>query len=190
MIIFNVMIIVLLVFAIILLSGVKIMFNCKYFQLLISILVMYAPIVSFKKGYELGEIGRSDEIMLIIVCLILIGLIIWGYRRNKSIYSIHNVKQKDVMNIIEKYLLRKNIKHEIRDEEIYFPDGNNVVFVRGIMETSLDCREIKNEDFCEELVNEVRAGIKEIKERYFPYEGVFYIVFAVFLYWINLTFLK
>ena len=57
------------------------------------------------------------------------------------------------------------------------------------METTLDCREIKNTDFCNEIVDEVKMGIKEIKQRYFSIEGMFYLVLTLFFFWIRVNFL-
>ena len=188
MIIFDLMIVALFIMSVILLSGIKIMFNSKYFQLIIAIFIMYTPISELIEGYKLKYIDINSIIIINIIPLL---IVIWGYRRNKYIYSIHNVKEDDVMNIIEKYLERKNIKYEVRGEEIYFPDICKTIFVRSsIMEITLDCRDIKYVDFYNELVEEVRAGIKEIKQRHFSMEGVFYLIFTVFFYWIRVTFLK
>ena len=185
-IIFDLMIVALFIMSVILLSGVKIMFNSKYFQLIIAIFIMYTPISELIEGYKLRYIDINS---IIIISIIFLLIVIGGYRRNKYIYSIHNVKEDDVMNIIEKYLERKNIKYEVRSEEIYFPHICKTIFVRSSMEITLDCRDIKYVDFYNELVEEVRCGIKEIKQRHFSIEGVFYLIFTVFFYWIRVTFL-
>lgn len=187
MIIFDLMIVALFIMSVILLSGVKIMFNSKYFQLIIAIFIMYTPISELTEGYKLKY---TDINSIIIISIIFLLIVIWGYRRNKYIYSIHNVKEDDVMNTIEKYLERKNIKYEVRGEEIYFPDICKTIFVRSSIEITLDCRNIKYMDFYNELVKEVRAGIKQIKQRHFSMEGIFYLIFTVFFYWIRVTFLK
>ena len=187
MIIFDLMIVALFIMSVILLSGIKIMFNSKYFQLIIAIFIMYIPIAELIEGYKQNYIDINSIIIINIVPLL---IVICGYRINRYIYSIHNVKEDDVMNIIEKYLERKNIKYEVRSEEIYFPDICKTMFVRSSMEITLDCRDIKCVDFYNELVEEVRAGIKEIKQRHFSMEGVFYLIFTVFFYWIRVTFLK
>lgn len=187
MIIFDLMIVALFIMSVILLSGVKIMFNSKYFQLIIAIFIMYTPISELIEGYKLKYIDINSIIIINIIPLL---IVIWGYRRNKYIYSIHNVKEDDVMNIIEKYLERKNIKYEVRGEEIYFPDICKTIFVRSSIEITLDCRDIKYMDFYNELVDEVRAAIKEVKKRHFSMEGVFYLIFTLFFYWIRVTFLK
>ena len=187
MIIFDLMIVALFIMSVILLSGVKIMFNSKYFQLIIPIFIMYTPISELIEGYKQNYIDINSVIIISIIFLL---IVIWGYRRNKYIYSIHNVKEDDVMNIIEKYLERKNIKYEVRGEEIYFPDICKTIFVRSSIEITLDCRDIKYMDFYNELVEEVRAAIKEVKKRHFSMEGVFYLIFTLFFYWIRVTFLK
>lgn len=187
MIIFDLMIVALFIMSVILLSGIKIMFNSKYFQLIIAIFIMYTPISELIEGYKLKYIDINSIIIINIIPLL---IVIWGYRRNKYIYSIHNVKEDDVMNIIEKYLERKNIKYEVRSEEIYFPDICKTIFVRSSIEITLDCRDIKYMDFYNELVEEVRAAIKEVKKRHFSMEGVFYLIFTLFFYWIRVTFLK
>lgn len=56
------------------------------------------------------------------------------------------------------------------------------------MEITLDCREIKNTDFCNEIVDEVKMGIKEIKQRYFSIEGMFYLVLTLFFFGLELIF--
>ena len=50
MIIFDLMIVALFIMSVILLSGVKIMFNSKYFQLIIAIFIMYTPISELIEG--------------------------------------------------------------------------------------------------------------------------------------------
>ena len=185
MIIFNLMLVAWFVFTVILLSGVKIMYNFKYFQLVLTIFVMYTPISMLIEGYKLGELSFN---YVMIVTLILLIFAIWIYRRRTHLYSIHNVKENDVINIIEKYLERKNIKYETRSEEIYFPEIQKTVFVRHVMQTTLECREIKDTDFYNELVYSVRVGIKEIKTRYFSIEGLFNLVFVLFFCWIRFTF--
>ena len=187
MIIFDLMIVALFIMSVILLSGVKIMFNSKYFQLIIPIFIMYTPISELIEGYKQNYIDINSIIIINIVPLL---IVICGYRINRYIYSIHNVKEDDVMNIIEKYLERKNIKYEVRGEEIYLPDICKTIFVRSSMEITLNCRDIKYVDFYNELVEEVRAGIKGIKQRHFSMEGIFYLIFTVFFYWIRVTFLK
>lgn len=187
MIIINLMITAWFIFTCILLSGVKIMYNPKYFQLIIAIFVMYMPISSLIEGYKLGEIGINFVMIMSVIILL---AIIWSYKRSKHMYFIHNVKENDVINIIEKYLERKNIKYEVRNEEIYFPDLYKTIFVRHLMQTTLDCKGIKDADFYNELINSVRIGIKEIKQRYFSMEGLFNLVFVLFFCWIGFTFLK
>lgn len=179
MLVINLMIIVLLIYSIVLLSGVKIMFNRRYIQLIISIFIMYNPISSLIEGYKLGYTVISS---IIIVTILFLLLFIWGYRRNKYMYLIHNVKKSDVVNIIEKYLETKNIKYEVKDEEIYLPELYKSIFVKGLTGIHLDCIEIKDFDFYNELIDNVKTCIKEIKQRYFSIEGIFYLIFAVSLY--------
>ena len=186
MIVFNLMFVAWFVFIVILLSGVKIMYNLKYFQLVLTVFVMYTPISMLIEGYKLGEYGFN---FTMIVSLILLVFTIWIYRRRTHLYSIHNVKESDVINIIERYLERQNIKYEIRSEEIYFPEIQKTVFVRHVMQTTLECRAIKDTDFYNELVDSVRVGIKEIKIRYLSMEGLFNLVFFLFFCWIRFTFL-
>ncbi len=187
MIIFDLMIVALLIITIALLSGVKIMFKPRYVQSISIIFLMYTQLANLIEGYKLGYIGITSIIAFTIAILL---IFIWGYRRNKYIYSIHNVKENDVINIIEKYLERKNIKYEVINEEIYLPDTDNNIYIRSLMETTLDCRKIKNSYFYNELVDEVKVGIKEIKQRYFPIEGAFYLIFTLFCIWIRLIFLN
>jgi len=187
MIIFDLMLVVLIIITIALLSGVKIMFKPRYVQSISIIFLMYTQLSNLIEGYKLGYIGITSIIAISIVFLL---IFIWGHRRNKYIYSIHNVKENDVINIIEKYLERKNIRYEIINEEIYLPDIDNNIYVRSLMETTLDFRKIKHTDFYNELVNEVKVGIKEIKQRYFPVEGAFYLIFTLFCIWIRLIFLN
>lgn len=180
------MIITLFIYSVILLSGVKIMFSSRYAQVIMFLFIIYAPLSNLIEGYKLGYTGVSSIIISSIVFLL---IFILGYRRNKYIYSIHNVKQKDVINIIGRYLEIKNIKYEVREKEIYLPEFYKTISVNGLIETSLDCRDIKDMDFYDELLEKVRAGIKEIKRRYFSIEGMFYLIFAGILYWIRTDFL-
>lgn len=162
------------------------MFNLKYTPVIMFLFITYTPLSNLIEGYKLGYTGISSIIIFSIVFLL---IFIWGYRRNKHIYSIHNVKQKDVINIIEGYLEIKNIKYEVREKEIYLPEFYKTIFVNGSIDTSLDCRDIKDMDFYDELVEKVRVGIKEIKRRCFSIEGMLYLVFVGILYWIRTDFL-
>lgn len=186
MLIINLMMITLLIWSVILLSGVKIMFNPRYAQLIMCLFVTYTPLSELIEGYKLGYTSISSIIIFIIVFLL---IFIWGYRRNKHIYSIHNVKQKDVINIIERYLEIKNIKCEVRGNEIYLPEFYKVIFVKGLIGISLDCRDIKDMDFYNEMLMEVRVRIKDIKKRYFPIEGMIYLILFGILYWFMTDFL-
>ena len=57
------------------------------------------------------------------------------------------------------------------------------------MSISLDFKDIKDIDFYNDLVKKIKVGIKEIKLRYFPIEGMFYLIFTGILYWIKTDFL-
>ena len=186
MIIIDLMIIMLFIYSIVLLSGVKMMFNPKYFQIILFVVITYNPLTELIEGYKLGYTGIGSIIIFIIVFL---SIFIWGYRRNKYIYSIHNVKQEDVMNIIEEYLKIKNIKYEARDEGIHLSECYKTIYVNNLIEKSLDCREIKDMDFYNELVEHVRVEVKGIKKRYFPIEGMINLIFVGIFYWIRTDFL-
>lgn len=185
MIIFDLMIVILLIISITLLSGVKIMINDKYFQFIFLVFLTCIQLLNLIKGYKLGEIGIITMIAISILFLL---LFIWGYRRNTYIYSIHNVKEKDILNIIKKYLERKNIKYEVSNEEIYLLDIDKSIYFSSLMKITLDCREIKNTNFYNELLDEIKVEIKEIKQRYFSIEGAFHLFFTLFFFWIRLTF--
>ena len=184
MIIFNLMLVAWFIFTVILLSGVKIMYNSKYFQLIITIFIVYTLIPNLIEGYKLGELNIN---YVVIVSLILLITIIWTYRKSNHTYCIHNVKENDVMSIIENYLDKKNIKYEVKNEEIYFPKINRTLFVRHLMQTTLECRDIKDTDFYNELIDSIRVGIKEINQRYLSMEGLFNLVFVLFFFWIRFT---
>lgn len=186
MLIIDLMIIMLFIYSIVLLSGVKMMFNPKYFQIILFVVITYNPLTQLIDGYKLGYTGIGSIIIFIIVFL---AIFIWGCRRNKYIYSIHNVKQEDVMNIIKEYLKIKNIKYEARDEEIYLSEHYKTIYANNLIEKSLNLREIKDMDFYNELVEHVRVGIKGIKKRYFPIEGMMNLIFVGIFYWIRSDFL-
>lgn len=182
---FDFIIVISLIITITLLSGKKIMISSKYTQLISFIIIMYPQLLNFIEGYNLGYIGITT-----IICIITVFLLIFisGYRRNIYKYSIHNVEEQYVRNIIENYLDRKSIKYKVRNEEINLVDFNNSIYVRSSIETTLDCREIKNNNFYNELVDEIKSGIKNIKKRYFSMEGVLYLIFTLFLIWVRFTF--
>lgn len=186
MIIFDLMLVGLVITTITLLSGAKIMYNPKYSQVIMFIVIMYINLSNLVEGYKLGYIGISS---IVAFCIVTLLIFIWGYRKNKYRYSIHNVKEKDVINIIESYLERKNLKYEVKNDEIYLLDIDNNIYVRSLMEITLDCREIKNTDYCNEIIDEVKMGIKEIKQRYFSIEGMFYLVLTLFFFWVRVNFL-
>ena len=171
MLIINLMMITFLILSVILLSGVKIMLNSKYAQIITFLIIIYTPFSELIEGYKLGYTGIISIIIFVIVFSL---IFIWAYRRNKHIYSIHNVKQKDVINIIERYLEMKNIKYEIRGNEIQLPELYKVIYVKGLIGIRLDCRDIKDTDLYNDILMEVGAGIKDIKKKYLPIEGMIY----------------
>ena len=185
MILLNLMILASLIITITLLSGARIMINHIYFQVIITISVLYTNLLNLIEAYKLGYIGISPILAFIILSLL---FFIWGYRRNKYIYYIHNVEEKDIINIIENYLERKNINYEIKPEEIYLSDTDNNIYIRSLLATTLDYRKIKNNNFYNDLVNEVKIGIKQTKKKYFSMEGVLYLIFTLFLIWVRFTF--
>ncbi len=81
------------------------MFNPRYAQVIMFIFITYSPFSDLIEGYKLGYTGISSLIIFSIVFLL---ILIWGYRKNKHIYSIHNVKKTDVINIIEEYIYYLN----------------------------------------------------------------------------------
>ena len=186
MIIFDLMLVGLVITTITLLSGAKIMYNQRYLQVITFIVIMYMPLSKLVEGYKLGYIGIST---IIAFCIVMLLIFIWGYRKNKYRYYIHNVKEKDVINIIESYLERKNLKYEVKNDEIYLIDIDSNIYVRSLMEITLDFREIKNTDFCSGIINEVKMGIKQINQRYFSIEGMFYLVLTLFFFWVRFNFL-
>ncbi|GAA0703438.1 hypothetical protein GCM10008904_10450 [Paraclostridium ghonii] len=185
MLVVNLMIIMLLIYSVVLLSGVKIMFNYKYFKVLLFLFIMYPLFSNLIEEFKLGYTSTGEIIIFSIVFPL---IFILGYTRNKHIYSIYNVKKDDVINIIEGYLETKNIKYEVREEKIYLPEFNKNLIVDNFSETSLNCREIKGIYFYNELVEKVRVEIKKIKKRYFPLEGMFYLACAVILYYFRSCF--
>lgn len=186
MIIIDLMLVALIIITITLLSGAKIMYNQRYLQVITFIVIMYMPLSKLVEGYKLGYIGIST---IIAFCIVMLLIFIWGYRKNKYRYYIHNVKEKDVINIIESYLERKNLKYEVKNDEIYLIDIDSNIYVRSLMEITLDFREIKNTDFCSGIINEVKMGIKQINQRYFSIEGMFYLVLTLFFFWVRFNFL-
>ena len=158
MIIFDLMLVWLVITTITLLSGAKIMYNPKYSQVIMFIVVMYINLSNLVEGYKLGYIGISS---IVAFCIVTLLIFIWGYRKNKYRYSIHNVKEKDVINIIESYLERKNLKYEVKNDEIYLLDIDNNIYVRSLMEITLD----------------------------FSIEGMFYLVLTLFFFWVRVNFL-
>lgn len=186
MLIINLMIIILFIGSVILLSGVRIMFKPKYLQIIMSLLVIFTPLSSLMEGYKLGYTGIGT---IILVGMLFLLIFIWGYRRNIHRYSIHNVKKEELINIIKGYLEAKNIKFEVSEDEVYLSEFGKSVFIDGLLEITLDCREIKYMDFYGEFVEKVRAGIKEIKGRHFSTEGMFYLAFVGIFYWVSNVFL-
>ena len=186
MILLNLMILASLIITITLLSGARIMINHIYFQVIITISVLYTNLLNLIEGYKLGYIGISPILAFIILSLL---FFIWGYRRNKYIYYIHNVEEQDIINIIENYLERKSINYEIKPEEIYLLDTDNNIYIRSLLATTLDYRKIKNSNFYNDLVNEVKVGIKQTKKIYFSMESILYLILTLFLIWIRFVFI-
>lgn len=187
MLVFDLMLILLIIISITLLSGTKIMCNTKYFQFIISILVISTNLKTIVKGYSLGYI--SIDILLFLLTLIIICFWV-GYRKDKYKYSIHNVEQSDITNIIENYLKNKYIKYKIDYNKIYLNDTNNTIYINDDIDVTLDFKEIKNTSFLNELINEIKLKIKKINKKSFSIQSIFYLVFSLFFLWIRITFLK
>lgn len=182
----DLMMIGLLIFSVILLTGAKIMIKNRYIKTIIILPGIYAPFPNLIEGYTLGEFS----ITFIIICIIIMLLIFWwGYKSNKHIYTIHNVKQKDIIYIIENYLDSKNIKYETTDPNIYLTDLYKTIHIDSFTEINLDCSDIKDLDFYNDLVANMRLKIKEIKRRRISLEGLFYLVGFGIVYWIRGSFL-
>ena len=108
-------------------------------------------------------------------------------------------KQVEIFNLNVKVLFNpkdvaqcleiKNIKYEVREDEIYLPEFYKTILIDSLMSISLDFKDIKDIDFYNDLVKKIKSGIKEIKLRYFPIEGMFYLIFTGILYWIKTDFL-
>lgn len=182
----DLMMIGLLIFSVILLTGAKIMIKNRYIKTIIILPAIYAPFSNLIEGYTLGEFSITPIIIYSIIMLLIFW---WGYKSNKHIYSIHNVKQKDIINIIENYLDSKNIKYETTESKIYLTDLCKTIHIDSLTEINLDCRDIKDLDFYNELVENVRLKIKEIKGRRLSLEGLFYLASFGIMYWIREIFL-
>ena len=182
----DLMMIGLLIFSVILLSGAKLMIKNRYIKTIIVLPLIYAPFSNLIEGYMLGEFS----ITFIIICITIMLLIIFlGYKSNKHIYSIHNAKSKDIINIIESYLDVKNIKYETTESKIYLTELYKTIRIDSLTEINLDCRDIKDLDFYHDSVDNVRLKIKEIKGRRLSLEGLFYLAGFGIMYWIRGSFL-
>ena len=140
MIIFDLMLVWLVITTITLLSGAKIMYTPKYSQVIMFIVIMYINLSNLVEGYKLGYIGISS---IIAFCIVTLLIFIWGYRKNKYRYYIHNVKEKDVINII---IIITGAKNLIRNVKVFLkytlynpPDDNssNIFLVFQIYPTSM-----------------------------------------------------
>ncbi|WP_270942128.1 hypothetical protein [Romboutsia lituseburensis] len=182
----DLMMIGLLIFSVILLTGAKIIIKNRYIKTIIVLPAIYAPFSNLIEGYMLGEFSITPIIIYIIAMLL---IFLWGYKSNKNIYSIHNVKQKDIINIIESYLESKNIKYETTEPEIYLTELYKTIHIDSLTEINLDCRDIKDLYFYHDLVENMRLKIKEIKGRRLFLEGLFYLAGFGVMYWIRGSFL-
>lgn len=187
MIIIDLMLIMLFIFTITLLSGRKIMYNPRAFQIIFTIGVIYSPLSGLIEGYKLGYIGISSIIGFIAILLV---IFIWEYRKNTYRYIIYNVKEDNVTNIIANFLERKNISYKVCNEEIQLLDTNDRILIRYLTKIILDFKEIKSRDFYNEIIEEVKFEIKKIDKKHFSMDGVLYLVSTLFLLWVRLTFLK
>lgn len=182
----DLMMIGLLIFSVILLTGAKIMIKNRYIKTIIILPAIYAPFSNLIEGYTLGEFSITPIIIYSIIMLLIFW---WGYKSNKHIYSIHNVKQKDIINIIENYLDVKNIRYETTEPDIYLTELYKTIHIYSLTEIDLDCSDIKDLDFYHDLVDNVRLKIKEIKGRRLSLEGLFYLAGFGIMYWIRGNFL-
>ena len=187
MIIIDLMLVMLFIVTITLLSGRKIMSNPRVFQTIFTVWVIYSPLSDLIEGYKLGYTGISSIIGFIAIML---AIFIWGYRKNTYRYTIHNVKEDDVINIIVNFLERKNINYKVSNEEIQLLDTYDSIYIRHLTEIILDFKEIKNRDFYNEIIEEVKSEIKKIDKKHLSMDGVLYLVFTLFLLWSRFTFLK
>ena len=58
----------------------KIMYNLKYSQVIMFIVIMYINLSNLVEGYKLGYIGISS---IVAFCIVTLLIFIWGYRKNK-----------------------------------------------------------------------------------------------------------
>ena len=187
MLILNLIILALLIITITLMRGARIIINHKYYQIIITIFILYTNILNLIEGYNLGYIGITPIIAFTMVILL---IFILGYRKNKYIYYIHNVNCDDIINIIKNYLERKNINYEINTDGIYLSDTDNNIYISGLLATTLDYRKIKNNNIYKDLVNEVKVKIKQSKKIYFSMESMLYLILTLFLIWIRFVYIK
>ena len=89
MIIFDLMLVWLVITTITLLSGAKIMYNPKYSQVIMFIVIMYINLSNLVEGYKLGYIGISS---IVAFCIVTLLIFIWGYRKNK--YTRYKERRK------------------------------------------------------------------------------------------------
>lgn len=186
MIIIDLMLVVLFIITITLLSGRKIISNPRWIHTILTICAIYSPLSKLIEGYKLGYTGIGSIVAFIAVMIV---IFIRGYIKNTYRYTVHNVEEKDIRNIIEGYLKRENISYNLRNKDIYLLDTDNSIYIHSLIETTLDFREIKNKDFYKEIVSEVKTKIKNIEKKYRSIEGLIYLIFTLFLLWIRFTFL-
>lgn len=183
MITIDLILVMLFIITITLLSGRKIMFNPRFFQTIFTILIIYSPLSNLIEGYKVGHTGVISIIGFIAIILV---IFIWGYIKNTYRYTIHNVKEDDVINIIKDFLQRKNINYKVSNEEIQLLDTYDSIYIHCSTQIILDFKEIRNRDFYNEIIEEVKYKIKRIDNKHLSMDGMIYLVFTLFLLWIRL----
>ena len=141
-----------------LLSRKKLILNQVLTPLAIFILIVYNQISQLIYDYELGYIGIKNIIIVLVLFLL---ILIWGYRRNRHIYSIYNTKKDNVLDIIENYLQIKDIKYELKEDEIYLKEFDKYIYIYGLLRVNLNCIEIKDMNFYEDFINNIKFKIRK-----------------------------
>ncbi|MGL5315704.1 MAG: hypothetical protein ACRC92_20785 [Peptostreptococcaceae bacterium] len=168
-----------IVFSVVIFTGRRMIFKYNYFYTLLFIMIVSGPINIALKNPD------GDYTYLLVILMIFVPMYICIVLTRKETYLLENVKKEKLINIITKFFEDKDIKYEVEGKEIYLPEHNKTIDVKGNYELYLNLREIKKLSFYEELLGTIKFELKNIEKKIFPLYGCVYLIYAGVLYWMK-----
>lgn len=165
--------IIIILYGIILLRRGRFMMSGIYSNIIPLVIGTTSPIIKW------AEIGEVDPFIFIITTTTLLGILI-----NRGRYTIYNVNDKMVSDILINILEEKGISYEEKKESydkkeniLILEDYDNkyISYKQSFDSVSIDLKDIKILPFYEDVKDELKIRIREIDSKLFPTTGVIMI---------------